>query len=342
MRAAVLKEGKTTLSLLDIPEPHLQPGCVIVRIESVFLTPYMSSLIDGSGGFVTPKRPHVPGSEAIGVVEQVADDVKTVSPGEHVYCDPYIAEPSARGDGEYAFIGCFAISSKADRLLNRWPNGAFATHMLLPAENVTSVDMALKKASVDTLARLGWFGTAHSAFAKTGFQSGQSVAVLGATGLVGVSAVLVALAMGAGRVVAVGRSHERLKVFEALDPRVTVSTAPPGPDDPVNLVIGAMSDKSMFECALAGVSRFGSAVILASLDGPISAAGFVTRDVKLVGSLWFPREATGLLVDMISAGTLPVDRIVSHAYPLERIGEALTHIERGVAPFEQVVLKPQE
>lgn len=340
MHAAILEKGKNALSLKEVPIPDLQPGCVIVRIESVFLTPYMSSLIDGSGGFVTPERPHVPGSEAVGVIQQVADDVKTVAPGSRVYCDPYVEEPTAGGDGEYAFIGCFAISANADRLLNRWPNGAFATHMMVPVENVTPVDKALKVTSADTLSRLGWFGTAHSAFAKTDFKPGQSVAILGATGLVGVSAVLVALAMGASRVVAVGRNPDRLKAFDALDPRVTVSTKPPGPDNPVDLLIGAMSDKTAFESSLAGVRRNGSAVILASLDGPITLSGLVTRDVTVLGSLWFPRPVAGALTEMIAAGTLPVDRIRSHAYPLDRIGEALARVENGVAPFEQVVLHP--
>lgn len=335
MRATRLHEGRADLVVEDLPDPVVRRGCAVVRLESVFMSPYMASLIDGTSGLRLPPRPFTPGMDAIGTVESVADDVEGVMPGDRVYCDSYVEAPRS---GAYAFIGCFAISENAGPLLARWPDGALATHMLLPAECLTPVGPALACTSADTLSRLGWFGTAHAVFEKTGFQPGQSVAVLGATGLLGVSAVLVALAMGADRIVAVGRSKERLAAFDGLDPRIETATAPRS----VDLVVSAISggDNRPLEEAVRGLRRFGSLVVLGSLEKPLEVADLMSRDVTVRGSLWFPRAAPSRLVRMIANGTLPVDRIKSHSYSLDDVAGAVEHCAKTVPPFEQVVVRP--
>jgi NADPH:quinone reductase-like Zn-dependent oxidoreductase len=58
---------------------------------------------------------------------------------------------------------------------------------------------------------------------RTGFQPGQSVLVLGATGNAGQLAVQVARHLGAGSVVAAGRNPERLAALPALGADATVS-----------------------------------------------------------------------------------------------------------------------
>lgn len=342
MRAARLLEGRTNLSVEEMAEPELRPGCAIVRIETVFMTPYMASLIDGSGGFETPSRPFTPGMDAIGTIERVADDVRGLAVGDKVYCDSYIEAARADGNGAYVFAGCFAISANAAALLAQWPNGALATHMILPAACLTPVEPALARTSAETLCRLGWIGTAHAAFEKAHFRPGQSVAVLGATGLIGVSAILVALAMGAARIVAVGRAAERLAAFNGLDPRIETATAPPGAEDPVDLVVSAMTgdDPHPLEASLLGLKRFGSLVVPATMETAPRIAGLVTRDITLRGSLWFSRATPARLVRLIASGVLPLDAIRSHTYPLDEVGAAIAHCAKAVAPFEQVVVCP--
>ena len=45
MCAARLLAGRTNLSVEEVPDPELRPGCAIVRIETVFMSPYMASLV---------------------------------------------------------------------------------------------------------------------------------------------------------------------------------------------------------------------------------------------------------------------------------------------------------
>lgn len=342
MRAARLHEGRSDLSVEELPDPVLRPGCAVVRIETVFMSPYMASLIDGTSELELPPRPCTPGMDAVGTVESVAEGVEGVMPGDQVYCDSYIEAPKADGRGDYAFIGCFAISENSGPLLARWPDGALATHVVLPAECLTPVGPALNRTSADTLSRLGWLGTAYSAFEKSDFKPGQSVAVLGATGLLGVSAILVALAMGADRIVAVGRSKDRLAAFNRLDTRIETATAPPAPGDSVDMVVSAIGggDSRPLEEAIKGIRRFGSLVVLGSLDTPLRIPDLITRDVTVRGSLWFPRAAPSRLVRMIENGSLPVDRIRSHSYTLDNVASAVEHCAKALPPFEQVVVRP--
>jgi threonine dehydrogenase-like Zn-dependent dehydrogenase len=342
MRAARLLEGRSELSLDEVPDLEPRPGSAVVRVETVFMSPYMAALVDGTEAFGTPPRPFTPGMDAIGTVERIGDAVSGLAVGDRVYCDSYIEEPRAGGGGEYAFAGCFEISANSGPLLARWPNGALAAQMNLPAECLTRVEPALTRTSAQTLCRLGWLGTAHAAFEKTNFKPGQSVAVLGATGLLGVSTVLVALALGAARVVAVGRSEERLAAFDGLDPRIETASASPGADDRVDLAISAMEGDASrpLEDSLQGLKRHGALVVLGTTETPPRIAGLVTRDLSVRGSLWFSRATPACLVGLIASGELPLERIRSHAYPLDEVGAAVVHSAKVLAPFEQVVVRP--
>jgi len=338
MRAARLLAESSCLKLVDLAVPALRPGSVLVRIEAVLITPYHVSLIDGSFGVDTPPRPFTPGSEAVGTIEAVAGDRGDIGPGTRVFCDSFI-ERWVGTERDSAFIGCFALTPGGQRLLANWPDGALATHMLLPADNVSSIEPALSRTSMDTLTRLGWFGTAYSAFERTNFRAGHTVSVLGANGLLGVCAVLLALAMGASRVVAVGRSEAKLARLRTLDSRVETAVEPP---TGIDLAVSASSgnDPSFIERSLPGLRDGGALVILATPGKPPSVSSLIGRNLSVHGSLWFPRKTVSMLVDMIASGVLNVDCISSRAYALDDVGAALAHAQAGVAPLEQVVVRP--
>jgi alcohol dehydrogenase len=286
MRAARLLPGETGLRIVDIPAPELRKGCVIVRIERAFATPFMAEIVHGSAGYRTPPRPFTPGSEAVGIVDSVAPDVISVSPGTRVFCDSFV-ESNVQGIRTgLGLIGCFGMGAGGDKLMMDWPDGVLASHMLLPAECVTSIEPALARSTMDVLTRLGWLGTAQSAFDRVNFQPGSTVSVVGATGLLGVAAVLLALANGASRVVCVGRNLDRLQALSALGSRIEIATtAPKG----IDLAISALNgdDPSLVEQSISGLNHRGAMVMLASLKRPPSIAGLVGNEISVMGSLWF-------------------------------------------------------
>ncbi len=342
MQAARLLPDAKSVILEDVPKPILRFGAAIVRVNSVFMSPFIASLIDGTSGTDTPVRPFTPGMDAIGTIEALDSNATDLKIGDVVYCDSYLESAQADGKGAMAFAGCFEMSSGADKLLAEWPNGSLATHMTLPVECLTRVGPAMSCYSVETLCRLSWLGTAHSAYEKSGFKPGMSVAVLGASGLLGSSAVMLGLALGASRVIAVGRSLDKLGPLKVLDSRVELATSPPSSSAPVDLVINAMAvgDPKIIEQAFAGLGRYGTLVILASPSSAPQVAATVFRDLTLRGSLWFPRATPSRLVALIAAGLLKLDHIKTMVFPLAEIDKALIACAHTKNVFDQVVIRP--
>ena len=169
------------------------------------------------------------------------------------------------------------------------------------------------------------------------------MAILGATGLLGAGAVLLALAMGASRIYAVGRSRDRLAILEQLDPRITASSEAPPPEARIDVAVNLLpgGNGSLLEGALQSLRRNGSLVLVNGTGGPISLPGLLDKDLTVRGSMWFPRRTPAQLADMIASGTLSLEGISSHGYPLDRVNDAVSHGAKSLPPFEQVVVNPQ-
>ena len=339
MRAARLHENADSLVVEDLDDPGVQEDSAVVEVHAAFMSPYMAALIAGLGGFVTPRRPFTPGMDCVGTITAVGGGVTDVGVGDVVFCDSYIEATSRDGRTEYAFAGCFDISGGGGEILDRWRDGALATHIVLPAGCLTAVQPALSLTSADVLCRLGWMGTAYGAFLHGGLRAGSSVAIHGATGLVGVSAVVVALAMGAGRVCAVARSPARLAALVGLDDRLETSTQIPNGIDMVLNTVDS-DDPAWLNQAIGALNRGGSMISVASVNPDVPASGLVTKELAFRGSLWFPRDVPAALVGLIAEGRLLVDRFQAHTYRLDDVGAAIDHARRGVAPFEHVVVRP--
>jgi D-arabinose 1-dehydrogenase-like Zn-dependent alcohol dehydrogenase len=295
MKAARLLEGRTDFVIEEVPEPEPRDGTVVVAVEAAFLPRYFESL--AAGAFETPKRPLTTGQCAVGRVEKVGIGVSGIAPGQRVYCDMYLESPGVGVDCDYGFIGCFGPGVDSSRLLERWPDGTFAEKVLLPRECVVPVPEQVEVLPT-VLCRLGWLATACAGLERGRFAPGCRLAVNGASGLLGASAVLIALALGAGEISVFGRRSEILEQLAGLDPRVTV-----GGDE----------------------GRRGTAVFVGALTAPLAldASRLMRADLTLRGSFWFPRDMPVNLLRLIASGALNLSPVQAEAYPLTKINEAL-------------------
>lgn len=342
MKAARLLEGNNSVVIEDIADIDVRSGTVLVKVQANLITSYLGSLVDGSAGFTTPPRPFTPGSEAVGVIEAVGVDVSGVEPGTTVFCDSLIETIVGGRRRDAAFSGCFPVTGDGMGLYDQWSDGTLATHVLMPAENVTSIEPALQKSSLENLTRLGWLGTAYSAFSKSGFTPGDRVAVTGATGILGTCAIQLALAMGASSVLAIGRNEEKLTSLAGIDSRIEISTSAAQPDRGLDLLVSCQSTggTAWIEESIPAMRQNGSVVILASLNPAPHASGLVTNDLSIQGSFWFTKDTIGRLVDMIAAGTLSLEPVISETYKLEDTNDALEKAATNLPVFHQIVVCP--
>ncbi len=336
MKASRLLEGRSDFVIEELPDPAPGPGTVVVRVEAAFLPTYFAALVAGAFP-VTPARPFTTGQCAIGVVESVGDGVSGALVGRQVYCDLYLESPGVDVPRDYGFIGCFGPEPDARRMLDRWPDGSFAQKVLLPRECVVPVPADIGVAPA-VLCRLGWLGTACAGLERGGFVPGARVAIGGASGVLGTSAVLVALAMGAGEVAACGRRPHIIETLTGLDPRVTAGDG----DDRFDVVLECSGgpDTARTEALIGRLRRGGTAVIVGELEAPLSvdSGPLMAAELAVRGSFWFERDVPRRLLALAATGTLDLSGIEAEVFPLERINEALARSVEASGGLRHVAL----
>jgi NADPH:quinone reductase-like Zn-dependent oxidoreductase len=131
---------------------------------------------------------------------------------------------------------------------------------------------------------------------RTGFQAGQSVLVLGATGSSGQMAVQVAKQLGAGRVVAAGRDPERLAGLPDLGADAVVS----------------LSDGADLAAAAADVD-----VVIDYLWGPATADAMITIATHRSND---HQPLTWIEIGSVAGATAEIPSAALRALPLQIVG----------------------
>ena len=163
------------LELADLPDPIAQPGEVVVRVEAAGLNFFDLLIISGKYQF-KPQFPFSPSAEFSGVVEGLGAGVTDFAPGDRVM--GYVA----------------------------W--GAARERLAVPVDKLVKLPAALDFERAAGLSVT--YGTSYYALHdRARLKPGETLAVLGASGGVGLAAVELGKLMGA-RVIACASSDEKL------------------------------------------------------------------------------------------------------------------------------------
>ena len=173
MRAAVLAALGGVPSAGEAPEPAAVPGRTLVSVRVGPLNPVDLAIASGAFYAHQPSLPYVPGVEGVG--EVVASD--SFAAGTRVWFE---SGPAGGALAELAAVDDESV-------------------VPLPAE------LELERAAIGNSGLAAWL-----ALERAGLGAGDTVLVLGATGIVGAIATQLARRFGAGRVLAAGRDEERL------------------------------------------------------------------------------------------------------------------------------------
>jgi len=358
MKAARLNQAGTPLQIEEVPDPSVRAGGVVVRVLSSHmmsytgevmaaiagrLTPSVITFSDGStlpvdSGRQAPPVPYTPGLSAIGVVESAGENVYGLEAGQRVLCDPYYTAGANGQKPESILIGWMGISSGAGPLMDLWKNGSFAEKALYPAACVTPLG---KSEAIDPvrLAVVNVLAIAYGALLNGGFRPGQRVVVGGATGSIGSSVVLLALALGASQVVAAGREDAVLQRLASLDPRrvrpvslrseaAVYAREIADASEEADLVIdafGAVTNAGPTLACLSALRLGGTAVIVGGVRAniPLPYANILRKELTIRGSYMYPRSAPSELLQLIGSGVLSLEAFQVHSFPLSAINEAI-------------------
>jgi NADPH2:quinone reductase len=165
------------LEYADWPEPQAGPGEVVIAAEAIGVNFPDGLLVQGLYQ-MKPEPPFVPGMEMAGPVVAVGEGVTSVKVGDRV-----------------ATLGTL---------------GAYAEKMAASAKTVFPLPDGVS--FEDACALMCGYGTSHYALKQRGqLQPGETLCVLGASGLTGIAAVQIGKAMGA-TVIGVASTEEKRQI----------------------------------------------------------------------------------------------------------------------------------
>jgi alcohol dehydrogenase len=339
MKAWLFDPATKRLELRDQPIPTPRRGAVTVRIEAAMVLGYMQELLAGARGHTFPSRPFVPGTNAIGVIAEVGEGVYHAKRGQRVSIHPHLAVDERAADPAQLLLGHPARFGEASQDLQRdWIDGTFAEVAEWPARLVTSISALGSMQAVQALG-LSKAVVPCGGLLRIGVQPGEVVAINGASGFYGSAGVLVAVAMGASRVLAVGRDTEVLRgVAAAAGDRVIpvalsgkadadiqrLRHAASGPIDAALDVIGANS-ASTTGSVLRSLRRGGRLAMMGSCPEPL-AIGFgemLANDWLIAGQFMYPKDAPSRLVQLTASRQLSLDAIKPRTYSLTDLPKAM-------------------
>ena len=311
--------GYQDLKLVEIPQPAVSDGRVVVRLTAAGVTPLDYTIL--SGGHPRAKAPLVLGNEGAGVIEDAGDSGLAV--GSRVM-----------------FTGPYGVRE----------NGAWQEWLLARPEDLALVPDAIDDVVAASLpvACLA----AQITLTLAGFKPGKTVLAPAIGGSVGNATYQLARAQGAGKVISTAGSAAKAArarelgfedvidlTKEGLTDGVRRITAGSGVDIVIESIGGAVTSEALSSLGLGGV------LIMLGYSGgrttTIDVTDLIWKGARMAGFSLFAQSPTAIatawrdVIPLIVGGS--VKPIVERVYPLGEAGEALRHLIED-RPFGKVVL----
>jgi threonine 3-dehydrogenase len=316
----------------DVPMPEPAAGQVLLRVAATSVCGTDVHLYDWNPWAAARVRPpRVVGHEVCGEVVGWGEDVTGPPLGTRVAVESHIVcgycDECRRGD----FHVC-----ENTRIIGVDVDGAFATHLAVPAANVWPVGDGVP---ADVAAAMEPFGNAVHA-CSYGDLEGRTVVVFGC-GPIGCAAIAVARVRGAARVIGVDRNAYRLTLAERMGASAIVQATATAADDAVRRAAGASIDcvleMSGSPVAVASATRLvrpgGWISLLGIGDGPDVvdlSSDVVMKGLSLYGiagrripATW--EEVTAYVRD----GVIDVRTLITHRFGLREIDAAIELMKSG-------------
>jgi Zn-dependent alcohol dehydrogenase len=358
MRAAVLYEYGKPLVIEEITLDPPKQGEVLIRMAASGICHSDVNVVKGDE---KAPLPIILGHEAAGIVEEVGEGVTQVKPGDRVaaglwrscgrcfYCisgypnnceTPHVLDSEIRAHnhrGEPVILGMRVAS--------------WAEYAVVDQTQIVPVPDGV---SLETAALIGCgVITGMGAVINTAqVEAGSSVVVMGLGG-VGVNAVQAARLAGARHIIAVDVLDSKLATARDFGATHLVNGAR---EDAVSIVKDLTAGRgadyvfvTVGNAAAIGQSfdmirKRGTSVLIGLLPAGETAPLPVTRlaltELRVVGSYLGSTRLTVLvpqLLELYEQGRLKLDELVTARYPLDRINEAITIVDRGEAVRNVIV-----
>jgi alcohol dehydrogenase len=330
MRAAVYEAFQEPLSIRTVPDPEPAPDGVVVRVEATGIC--RSDWHGWMGHDSDVQLPHVPGHELAGIVEAIGPEVKAWQVGDRV------TVPFAVGCGH-----CPQCLSGNQHICDNYfqPGftawGSFAEYVAIPHADVNLVRLPEPLSFVEAASLGCRFITSFRAVVAQGRTAPGEWVVVHGCGGVGLSAVMIAEAMGA-RVIGVDIKDEALALATSLGAaHVLNARATPNLVDAIrdltdggaHVSIDALGSTETCRNSVLNLRKRGRHVQVGLMvadykDALIPMNLVIAKELEILGSHGMQAHAYGPMLEMILSGKLEPRRLIGDTVSLEEGIQALT------------------
>jgi L-iditol 2-dehydrogenase len=346
MRALVVS-APNEFAVEDVPRPRPGEFEVLCRVRTVAICGTDPHIIAGHyPGFWPKAWPLIPGHEWCGEIAEVGEGAATLGwePGIRVAGTSHAACGYCRRciEGRYNICENFGVDSLHAQYGHN-TDGAYAEYVVHSVKSVFAVPDSI---SDEEAAMLDPTAIALHTVIRGGHRAGDSVAVVG-PGVMGLLVAECARALGAGRVIVVGRG-QRLAKAAALGHETVDFTA----GDPVAAVresTGTGADVAL-ECSGAA-EAVAQCVEMVRKGGRIAAIGIPMEDARipmqrlvldeidLVGV----RAAAGEMpraIQLVADGRIRLRELITHRFSLADFADAYATFNERRDGALKVVVRP--
>lgn len=367
MRVARLHEIGGPLQIDTLPVPQPGPTDVIVAIEACNVVPNLRNIItywpQWHPEMPLPPLPGSFGLDAAGVIAAVGSSVHAFTPGQRVYVNPGTGCGGCRfcrsGDilncDSFTYRGYFGRGPATPSIFGQYPYGGLSEYVVAPQSCLVTLPDGL---AFEQAARFGYLGTGYAALRKAELRPGGTVLINGIGGTLGVNTTMMALAMGATKILGTGRRRTTLDRVKSLAPGkievhsveetdMTVAEWAKGLTDGygVDIVVDCLPPKSPAESTMAAMRAMrtgGRTVLPGGMAEALTLDPFwgLAKNAYLIGSRWFTVSEGQDMADMAGAGTLDLSSLEHKRFALDKVNDAIATAADSASGFTNVVVLP--
>jgi alcohol dehydrogenase, propanol-preferring len=331
MKAAVLHEFRTPLSLEDVPRPQPGPDEVLIKVEVCGVCHSDLHVADGDwkqlAGIV--KKPLILGHEIVGRVMERGAGVQS---DEKIEAGDRVGVPWVHwtcGQCEFCGEGNENLCVR-QRITGVMVDGGYAEFAKAPASHVVKIPDVLRSEQAAPLLCAGV--TVHRALKQSKIHAGQRLAVFGVGGL-GHIAVQIGRAAGA-EVTAIDISDEKLALAKSLGAARTLNAA-------TDRVVKELRGAGGVHVALvtsAAKSAYDMAFPCVRPTGTLLAVGLPAQDIAFpailmaAGEIQIKASSVGTRQDLrevLAMGAAGIVHCQVTTRPLTEVQEVLGQLSRG-------------
>ena len=331
---AVIIERPHDVAYRDVEPPVCGPDDVLVRSHKAGVCRTDLEVLEGALDERWVRYPCIPGHEWSGTIATVGERVTDLRPGERVVCEGLI--PCNR---------CARCKAGDTHLCVNYDSvgftrgGGYGELVVAPRHVVHRLPDSV---SFDAAVLIEPASVVMRALERGRPTIGESVGVIG-IGTIGAIAVTLARLYSPSEIVAFGIRDGELELARALGADRVVNVNDGEPNDGLDLVLETAGAVPAVELATR-VVREGGRVVQLGIAGAgktleLTADLLPLRDLALIGSVGYTAAIWSRTVDLVRAGLVDLEPIVTHRFAAADFERAFELMDRRDGIVGKIVLE---